>query len=162
MGTLQQCALWSGGSLRRGKQVMRSRPIGGEIRRIWPGHISVTNWRLGSVNPGCGHVGLATRSCLGNFFSCAFFNVSAPLIQCWSWQCSVCLYSCPRDLHVHILAQNSTPSLPVLPTVLHSVCVTSASSYPSSDNVDRIYLNVFTPFTVSSCKWIGPYVQEKM
>ena len=35
MGTLQQCALWSGGSLRRGKQVMRSRPIGGEIRRIW-------------------------------------------------------------------------------------------------------------------------------
>ena len=40
MDTLQQCALWSGGSLRRGKQVMRSRPIGGEIRRIWPGHIS--------------------------------------------------------------------------------------------------------------------------
>ena len=27
-------------SLCRGKQVMRSRPIGGEIRRIWPGHIS--------------------------------------------------------------------------------------------------------------------------
>ena len=39
VGTLQQCALWSGGSLRMGKQVMRSRPIGGEIRRIWPGHI---------------------------------------------------------------------------------------------------------------------------
>ena len=38
--TLQQCALWSGGSLRRGKQVMRSRPIGREIRHIWLGHIS--------------------------------------------------------------------------------------------------------------------------
>ena len=24
---------------------------------------SVTNWRLGRVNPGCGHVGLVTRSC---------------------------------------------------------------------------------------------------
>ena len=39
VGTLQHCALWSGGSLHRGKQVMRSHPIGGEIRRIWPGHI---------------------------------------------------------------------------------------------------------------------------
>ena len=31
----------------------------------WP-HLrrfSVTNWRLGSVNPGCGHVGSFTRSC---------------------------------------------------------------------------------------------------
>ena len=45
---------------------MRSRPIGGEIRRIWPGHISddsVTKLRLGRVNPGCGHVGSVTRSC---------------------------------------------------------------------------------------------------
>ena len=47
VGTLQQCALWSGGSLRRGKQVMRSCPIGGEIRRIWLGHISYdSKWRI--------------------------------------------------------------------------------------------------------------------
>ncbi len=39
VGTLQQCALWSGGSLRRDTQAMRSRPIGREIRYIWPGHI---------------------------------------------------------------------------------------------------------------------------
>ena len=26
---------------------------------------SVTNWRLGRVNPGCGHVGSVTRSCPG-------------------------------------------------------------------------------------------------
>ena len=46
--TIQQCTLWSGGSLRSGKQVMRSRPIGGEIRRIWPGHISDDSvWRTG-------------------------------------------------------------------------------------------------------------------
>ena len=33
----------------------------------WP-HLrrfSVTNWRLGRVNPGCGHVGSVTRSCPG-------------------------------------------------------------------------------------------------
>ena len=39
-GHSQQCALWSGGSLRRDKQVMRSRPICREIRHIWPGHIA--------------------------------------------------------------------------------------------------------------------------
>ena len=58
--------LWSGGSLCRGKQVMWSHPIGGEIRRIW--HLrrfKVTNWRLDRVNPGCWHVGLVTRSCPG-------------------------------------------------------------------------------------------------
>ena len=48
VGTLQHCALWSGGSLHRGKQVMWSHPIGGEIRRIWPGHISDDSvWRTG-------------------------------------------------------------------------------------------------------------------
>ena len=33
----------------------------------WP-HLrlfSVTNWRIGRVNPGCGHVGSVTRSCPG-------------------------------------------------------------------------------------------------
>ena len=71
MGTLQQCVLWSGGSLRRGKQVTRSRPIGHRWRDsthlAWP-HLrrfSVTNWRLGRVNPGCGRVGSVTRSCPG-------------------------------------------------------------------------------------------------
>ena len=32
--------LWSGGSLRRGKQMMQSRPIGRDIPYIWPGHIA--------------------------------------------------------------------------------------------------------------------------
>ena len=32
---------------------------------VWP-HLrrfGVTNWRIGRVNPGCGHVGLVTRAC---------------------------------------------------------------------------------------------------
>ena len=66
-GTLQQCALWSGGSLHRGKQVMRSRPIGREIWQIWPSHIAdELEWRTGvSVEwtQVCGHVGFVTTSC---------------------------------------------------------------------------------------------------
>ena len=43
----------------------------------WP-HLrrfSVTNWRLGRVNPGCGHVGSVTRSCPG----CSLESTTAPM-----------------------------------------------------------------------------------
>ena len=61
----------------------------------------------------------------------------------------------PIDLHVHShVAQLSRHSLPVLPPALRSVGA-SASSSPSSANVDPMYVNVFTSFTVSPCKRIS-------
>ena len=76
-----------------------------------------------------------------------------PVHQCCSYHCSVHL---PIDLHVNFPVAQYTPD--TLFPFFHPICtlwVTSASSYPSSANVDTRYVNVFTLFNPSPCKWIS-------
>ena len=93
-------------------------------------------------------------SATSNFFSCAFVNahVSAPYISACI---TTVLYTFPL-IFTFILLSHNTPD--TLFQLFHPLCtpwVTFAPSYPSSANVDPRYVNVFTLFTVSPCKWIS-------
>ena len=93
-------------------------------------------------------------SATSNFFSCAFFNAhdSAPYI---SAGLTTVLYTFPL-IFMFILLSHNTPD--TLFQFFHPLCtrwVTSASSSPSSDNVDPRYVNVFTLFNGSPCNWIS-------
>ena len=93
-------------------------------------------------------------SATSNLFSCALFNAHSLPDQCWSYHCNVGYVHFPLDLYVHSsVAQHSTHCLPILPPAFHYVG--AASSSPSFANVDPRYVNVFTLFTVSVCKWIS-------
>ena len=85
-----------------------------------------------------------------NFFYCAFCNVPAPILP----------LSCAASSRVFTFIfcpQHYTDSLPVLLTVLHAE---GDFLYPvlhlPLTSVPDAYLNAFTLFTVSSCKWMCP------
>ena len=87
------------------------------------------------------------------FFSCAFLNahVSAPYT---SADLTSVLYTFPLTF-TFIFMSHNTPD--TLVQFFHPLCTqwaTSASSFPSSENVDPMYV-VFTRFTVSPSKWIS-------
>ena len=89
-------------------------------------------------------------SAISNLFSCVFFNahVSAPYISAG--------FATVLSTFLFIFLSHITPD--TLSQLFHSLCtmwVTSASSSPSSANVDPRYVNAFTLFTVSPCKWIS-------
>ena len=76
-----------------------------------------------------------------------------PVHQYRSYHCSVGLHLPLGPSRSFSVTQHCTHSF------FHPLStrwVTSAASSPSSANVDpRYYLNVFTLFTVSSCKWVS-------
>ena len=91
-------------------------------------------------------------SASSNFFSCALFNahifiMSLPRTTFSIYHCVV--RTPPLDLHTCIFLSFFQP--------LCTLWVTSASSSPSSANVDPMHMNVFTLFnkliTVSQSKW---------
>ena len=93
-------------------------------------------------------------SATSNFFSCAFFNahVSSPYT---SAGLTTVMYTFPLIFVFIILSHNT---LDTLFQFFHPLCtrrVTSASSSPSSANVDPRYVNVFTLFNGSPCNWIS-------
>ena len=95
-------------------------------------------------------------SATSNLFSCAFFNahVSAPYI---SADLTTVLYIFPLIVTFILLSQKTPDTLFRFFHPLYTLWVTSASSSPSSAYVDTMYVNVFTLFTVSPCKWISAY-----
>ena len=96
-------------------------------------------------------------SATSNLFSCAFFNahVSAPYN---SAGLITVLYIFPLIFTFILLSDNTPYTLFQFFILLCTLLwVTSASSYPSSVNVDSRYVNVITLFTVSSCNWIYAY-----
>ena len=97
-------------------------------------------------------------SATGNLFSCAFFNISAPFIQC---SATSVLYSFPKGSSRSFSSPNTPHILIQFFQPFCTLWVSFASSFSSSDNVYRRYVIVFTFFTVSYCKWIWGIAREK-
>ena len=93
-------------------------------------------------------------SATSNLFSCAFFNahVSVPYS---SAGLTTVLYTFPLIFTFILLSHNTPDTLFQFFHPLWTRWVTSASSSPSTANVDPWYVNVFTLFNVSPCDWIS-------
>ena len=93
-------------------------------------------------------------SATSNLFPCAFVNahVSAPYI---SSGLTTVLYTFLLIFTFILLSHNTPDTIFQFFLPLCTRWVTSASSSPSSANVDPRYVNVFTLFTISPCNWIS-------
>ena len=91
-----------------------------------------------------------------NLLSCAYFNanVSAPYTSA-GLATVMCIF--PLIVTFILLSHNTPCTLFQLFLLLCTMWVTSASRTPSSANVDSRYVNVFTLFNVSPCKWSSAY-----
>ena len=93
-------------------------------------------------------------SAISNLFSCAFFNadVSAPYISAGH---TTVMFTFPLIFTFIFLSHKPPDTLFQFFHPLCTRCVNSAFIAPSSANVDPMYVNVFTLFTASRCKWIS-------
>ena len=93
-------------------------------------------------------------SATANVFSCAFFNAHVPTPYT-SVGLSTVLYTFPLIFTLMFRSHNAPDTLFQLFHQLCTMWVTYASSSPSSAIVHIRYVNCFTLFTVSPCKWIS-------